>query len=78
MTHFQMNQYFIFLIIEQNVDCGYLLEPPHLGGSNKHQQSCIETDIKSSVILSFNGPKIITGLMYFTEIDKRHTELHGV
>ena len=28
------------------------------------------SDIKSSLILSFNGPKIITGLMYFTETNK--------
>ena len=25
----------IFLISAQNIDCGYLLEPPHRGGSNE-------------------------------------------
>ena len=26
--------YLFFLFLLQNIDCGYLLEPPHLGGSN--------------------------------------------
>ena len=26
----------IFHISAQNIDCGYSLEPPHLGGSNKY------------------------------------------
>ena len=29
----------IFLINAQNKDCGYMLEPPQLGGSNKYPQS---------------------------------------
>ena len=29
----------IFLISAQNIDCGYLLEPPRRGGSNEYQQS---------------------------------------
>ena len=28
--------YIIFLISAQNIDCGYLLEPPHRGGSNEY------------------------------------------
>ena len=28
-----------FLIFAQNIDCGYTLEPPHRGGSNKYLQS---------------------------------------
>ena len=31
--------YIIFLISAQNIDCRYLLEPPHRGGSNQYQQS---------------------------------------
>ena len=31
--------YIIFLIFVQNIDCGYLLEPPHLSGSNMYPQS---------------------------------------
>ena len=29
----------IFHISVQNIDCGYLLEPPQRGGSNEYQQS---------------------------------------
>ena len=29
----------IFLIYAQNIDCGYTLEPPRRGGSNKYPQS---------------------------------------
>ena len=29
----------IFLISAQNIDCGYLLEPPRWGGSNEYPQS---------------------------------------
>ena len=28
-----------FHISVQNIDCGYLLEPPYRGGSNEYQQS---------------------------------------
>ena len=31
--------YIIFLISAQNIDCGYSLEPPCGGSSNKYQQS---------------------------------------
>ena len=31
--------YIIFLISAQNIDCGYLLELPHQGSSNKYPQS---------------------------------------
>ena len=29
----------IFLISDQNIDCGYSLEPPRRGGSNEYPQS---------------------------------------
>ena len=31
--------YIIFLITDQNIDCGYSLEPPRRGGSNEYPQS---------------------------------------
>ena len=31
--------YIIFHISPQNIDCGYLLELPHLGSSNEYAQS---------------------------------------
>ena len=38
-VNFQMNNSNIFLIFARNIDCGYTLEPPHLGGSNEYPQS---------------------------------------
>ena len=32
---FSVEFYDIFLIFAQHIDCGYTLEPPHRGGSNK-------------------------------------------
>ena len=33
------NNFDIFLIFAQNIDCGYKLEPPRRGGSNEYPQS---------------------------------------
>ena len=32
----------IFHISAQNIDCGYLLEPPRRGGSNEYHNLCFE------------------------------------
>ena len=37
--------YIIFLISAQNIDCGYSLEPPRWGGSNKYPQSMFWAEI---------------------------------
>ena len=37
--------YIIFLIFAQNIDCGYSLEPPLRGGSNKYPQSMFWAEI---------------------------------
>ena len=37
--NFQMKNSDIFHISAQNIDCGYSLEPPQRGGSNKYPQS---------------------------------------
>ena len=34
-----MKNYDIFHISAQNIDCGYLLEPPRRGSSNEYSQS---------------------------------------
>ena len=34
--NFQITNSDIFLISAQNIDCGYSLEPPRLGGSNEY------------------------------------------
>ena len=48
--------YIIFLISAQNIDCGYLLEPPRRGGSNEYPQSmfCAEIWKISEFFLSEN------------------------
>ena len=37
--------YIIFLISAQTIDCGYSLEPPRRGGSNKYPQSMFCAEI---------------------------------
>ena len=39
IENFQLKNFDIFLIFAQNIDCGYTLEPPQRGGSNKYPQS---------------------------------------
>ena len=39
MTIFQTKNSDIFHISDQNIDCGYSLEPPRRGGSNEYPQS---------------------------------------
>ena len=36
---FQLKNFDIFLSFAQNIDCGYMLEPPQRGGSNEYPQS---------------------------------------
>ena len=36
---FQQKIFDIILIFAQNIDCGYMLEPPQRGGSNEYPQS---------------------------------------
>ena len=38
-----------FLIVAQNIDCGYTLEPPQWGGSNKYPQSMFWSKNKNKV-----------------------------
>ena len=37
--NFQYIMFDIFLIFDQNIDCGYTLEPPRRGGSYEYPQS---------------------------------------
>ena len=40
IKHFQLKMFdFFFLFLLQNIDCGYMLEPPRRGGSNEYPQS---------------------------------------
>ena len=38
----------IFHTSAQNIDCGYLLEPPRRGGSNEYQQSMFWAEIRKN------------------------------
>ena len=44
----------IFNISDQNIYCGYLLEPPHRGGSNKYPQSVFWTEIRKLMYTPVN------------------------
>ena len=59
-----------FHISAQNIDCGYLLEPPQRGGSNKYPQFMFKSSNKKTNVypcepqfyyikVGFNGVKII-------------------
>ena len=39
IENFQLINFDIFLIFAQNIDLGYMLEPPQQGGSNEYPQS---------------------------------------
>ena len=41
MENFQQKSTNIFLIFAQNIDCGYMLEPPRRGGSNEYPHSYV-------------------------------------
>ena len=41
--------YIIFLIFAQNINCGYSLEPPHLGGSNEYPLSMFWAEIWKNI-----------------------------
>ena len=49
----------IFDIFAQNIDCGYTLEPPRLGGSNVYQQSMFWIKNKNNIYTPMN-PSLTT------------------
>ena len=68
--NFQIKNSTIFLITAQNLDCGYLLEPPQQGGSNEYPQSTFLSRNKKNYVypckpqfyfikVGFKGVKII-------------------
>ena len=68
--NFQVKNSDIFHISAQNIDCGYLLEPPRRGGSNEYPQSMFLSRIKKNNVypckpqfyyikVGFKGVKII-------------------
>ena len=51
--NFQMKKCDIFVIFARNRDCGYLLEPPHQGGSNGYPQSMVYSRKKKNNVYPF-------------------------
>ena len=70
-VNFQIKKILIFCLISaQNIDCGYLLEPPRRGGSNEYPQSMLLSRNKKNNVytckpqfyyinVGFKGVKII-------------------
>ena len=54
MKNFQIRNSDIFLISAQNIDCGYLLELPHRGSSNKYSQSMFWAEIRKIMYTPVN------------------------
>ena len=44
----------IFQISAQNIDCGYLLEPPQRGGSNEYHNICFRAEIRQIMYTPVN------------------------
>ena len=52
--NFQIKNSDIFYISAQNIDCGYLLEPPRRGGSNEYPQSMVLAEIRKIMYTPVN------------------------
>ena len=68
--NFQIKNSYILHICDQNIDCGYSLEPPRRGGSNEYPQSMFLSRNKKNNVypckpqfyyikVGFKGVKII-------------------
>ena len=44
-----------FFYFRQNIDCGYIVEPPQLGGSNEYPQSIFWSKNKKNRYTRFRG-----------------------
>ena len=57
--------YIIFLILLQNIDCGYSLELPHWGGSNVYPRSMFWAKIRKNITIFYLKIIIFTAVKYF-------------
>ena len=62
----------IFLIFAQNIDCGYMLEPPRRGGSNEFHNLCFGAKI-SKICIPLHTPVLlyksgVKGGTHFTDM----------
>ena len=51
--------FYIFLILAQNIDCGYTLEPPRRGGSNEYPQSMFWSKDKRKIGIPLHTPVLL-------------------
>ena len=62
----------VFIVFAQNIDCGYTIEPPRRGGSNKYQQSMFWIENKKSrytlATPAFLYKSGVKGVTHFTEM----------
>ena len=54
IENFQTKNSSIFHISAQNIDCGYLLEPPLRGGSNEYHNLCFWAEISKIMYTPLN------------------------
>ena len=52
--NFQIKNSDIFQISDQNIDCGYSLEPPRRGGSNEYHNLCFWAEIRKLMYTPVN------------------------
>ena len=56
--------YIIFLISLKTINCGYLLEPPHWGGSNECPQSMFWAEIRKNIRIFIWKPSFLGGEIF--------------
>ena len=62
--NFQIKTSEIFHISAQNIDCGYSLEPPRLGGSNEYPQYMFSAEIRKIMYTPVNSSFTIKSGVY--------------
>ena len=67
--NFHLKMFDIFLIFAQNIDCGYMLEPPRRGGSNEYPQHMFWSKNKKNRYTPAN-------LFYYIKVGFRGYSLH--
>ena len=67
--NFQIKYCNIFHVFAQNIDCGYTLEPPHVGGSNVYPQPMFYSKKKNEYPCK---PQF-----YYIKVGCKGSSLHG-
>ena len=59
IENFHQKFFDIFLILAQNIDCRYTLEPPRRGGSNKYPQSMFWSKNQKKIGIPLHTPVLL-------------------